>query len=226
MKWRDTVRTATEAVRTHRLRSALTTLGILIGIAAVILTVGLGDGAKAQVRDQIDQLGTNILVVSPGSSTSSSGVRGGFGSASTLTVQDAQALASPQVAPDIQSVAATSTSTAELLAGTSNWTTSLVGTTPSWQAVRSRQLESGRFLTDADQQQAAAVVVLGPDTATQLFGGRNPVGQTVAAGGTPLTVVGVLAPLSSSEQVSNNDMAIVPWSTYAERLVGGPNRDR
>ena len=87
MSWRDTFRTATEAVRTHRLRSALTMLGILIGITAVVLTVGLGQGAKAQVQDQINELGTNLLVISPGSTTdASSGTRGGFGSASTLTV--------------------------------------------------------------------------------------------------------------------------------------------
>src|SRR5207342_26984 len=91
--WRDTIRTATDAVRTHRLRSALTMLGILIGITAVILTVGLGRGAQADVQDQIDELGTNVLVVSPGSSTDSSGVRGGFGSTSTLTIDDADALA-------------------------------------------------------------------------------------------------------------------------------------
>ena len=94
--WRDTLRTATEAVRTHRLRSALTTLGILIGITAVVLTVGIGNGAKAKVQDQINELGTNILVVSPGSSTSTTGTRGGFGSASTLTQQDADALAAPR----------------------------------------------------------------------------------------------------------------------------------
>ena len=102
MNWRDTFRTATDAVRTHRLRSALTMLGILIGISAVVLTVGLGEGAKAQVRDSINALGTNLLVISPGSSTdTSTGVRGGFGSASTLTLQDAQALQSKAAAPDI-----------------------------------------------------------------------------------------------------------------------------
>src|SRR4029077_13048644 len=101
MNWRDTVRTAGEAVRTHRLRSALTMLGILIGISAVVLTVGLGEGAKAQVHDQINELGTNLLVISPGSSTSSSGSRGGFGSASTLTMQDATALRSKVSVPDV-----------------------------------------------------------------------------------------------------------------------------
>ena len=92
MNWLETARTSLAAVRSHRLRSLLTMLGILIGIAAVMLTVGLGEGAQKQVRDQINALGSNLLVVTPGSSTSSSGVRGGFGSASTLTTADATAL--------------------------------------------------------------------------------------------------------------------------------------
>ena len=118
VNWRDTFRTAGEAVRTHRLRSALTMLGILIGISAVVLTVGLGQGAKAEVQRQINALGTNLLVISPGSTTdASTGVRGGFGSASTLTRQDAAALASTDAAPDIQAVAGVSTTTPSLVAG-------------------------------------------------------------------------------------------------------------
>ncbi len=169
MSWRDTIRTATEAVRTHRLRSALTMLGILIGITAVVLTVGLGQGAQAKVRDQINELGTNLLVVSPGSSTSSSGARGGFGSASTLTVQDANALASKAAAPDILTVAPVSTTSASLVNGSTNWTTTLTGTTPSWKVVRSRGLSSGRFISAKDEKQTAGVVVLGSDTASELF---------------------------------------------------------
>jgi len=226
MRWRDTFRTATEAVRTHRLRSALTMLGILIGITAVILTVGLGQGAKAQVRDQINELGTNVLVVSPGSTTNaSSGVRGGFGSASTLTTQDAQALTDANVAPDVQAVAPVATTSAELTFGSTNWTTTLTGTLPSWQTVRSRKVTEGRFINQADETAVASVAVIGPDTATQLFGGRDPIGQTVTYNGTQLQVVGLLASLSSSEQASNNDLAIVPLSTYAQRLVGGTSRD-
>jgi putative ABC transport system permease protein len=223
--WRDTVRTATEAVRTHRLRSALTTLGILIGITAVILTVGLGNGAKAEVRDQIDELGTNLLVVSPGSSTDSSGVRGGFGTSSSLTITDAEALADPTVAPDVQAVAATATSSVSLTNGETNWTTTLTGTTPSWAEVRSREVTSGRFIDEDDVADAAAVVVLGPDTADELFPTGNPVGQHVTYDGAKLQVIGVLEELSSSEETSNNDLAIVPSSTYAERLIGGSSRD-
>jgi putative ABC transport system permease protein len=223
--WRDTLGTAFDAVRTHRLRSALTMLGILIGITAVILTVGLADGAKAEVRDQMNELGTNLLVISPGSTTDSSGVRGGFGSASTLTIQDADALASPEVAPDVQAVAATATTNISLTAGETNWTTTLTGTTESWQEVRSRDVTAGRFITDQDDSAAAAVIVLGPDTATELFGTTNAVGQTVTYNGSTLEVVGVLETLSSSEETSNNDVALVPFTTYSRRLVGGSARE-
>ena len=225
MSWRDTLRTATEAVRTQRLRSALTMLGILIGITAVVLTVGLGQGAKAKVQAQINELGTNLLVVSPGSSTSSSGTRGGFGSASTLTVQDAEALDAKSVAPDIQTVAPTSTTSASLVNGSKNWTTTLTGTWPSWSTVRSRSVSSGRFLSAADQRNSAAVVVLGSDTASELFSQADPVGQYVSYNGTRLEVIGVLKALSSSDNASSNDVALVPLSTYAQQLVGGSSRN-
>jgi putative ABC transport system permease protein len=223
--WRDTFGTGIEAVRTHRLRSALTMLGILIGIGAVVLTVGLGPGARADVRDQIDELGTNVLVVSPGSSTDSSGVRAGFGTASTLTIGDADALAGDEVAPDVAAVAATSSTSASLTVGETNWTTTLTGTTASWQTVRSRDVSRGRFISAEDEDQVAAVVVLGPETASELFSGRNPVGETVMLDGTSLEVIGVLEPLSSSDDPSNNDIAVVPFSTMSERLVGGTDRD-
>ena len=225
MNWRDTLRTAMDAVRSHRLRSALTMLGILIGITAVVLTVGIGEGARAAVQEDINALGTNLLVVSPGSSTSSTGVRGGFGSASTLTEQDAEALASADAAPDIEAVAPASTTSASLANGSTNWTTTLTGTTPSWAKVRSRDVSNGRFLRQSDVDDAKAVVVLGPDTASELFAGQDPVGQTVSYNGVTLEVVGVLEPLSSSEETTSNDLAIVPLSTYAQRLVGGTNRN-
>jgi len=187
----ESFRTALEAVQAHRLRSVLTMLGILIGIAAVILTVGLGQGAQAQVRDRIDKLGSNLLVVSPGSTTSSTGVRGGQGSSSTLTAADAVALRSPVVAPDVRGVAAISRSAQSLTAGTTNWTTGVVGTTPSWQQVRARTLSAGRFFDQAELDQARSVVVLGPDTETQLFQGRSAVGRSVTMNGSSFTVVGV-----------------------------------
>ncbi|MFN2607634.1 MAG: ABC transporter permease [Acidimicrobiales bacterium] len=224
MSWLETIRTGLEAVRTHRLRSVLTMLGILIGIAAVIVTVGLGEGAQAQVRSQIDALGTNLLIVSPGSSTSTSGIRGGFGSASTLTKADADALSSKVVAPDVAAVAPTTASSGTLVVGSTNWTTSIVGTTPSWLRVRARALAGGRFLTAADDNATAAVTVLGSSTASELFANRNPVGQSVTLNGIPLDVVGVLAPSGSTGSSNNDDTALVPYGTAAQRLLGGTAR--
>lgn len=221
MSWLETFRTGLDAVRSHRLRSLLTVLGILIGIGAVILTVGLGEGAQAQVRDEISALGSNLLVVSPGSTTSSSGVRGGAGSATTLTMADARALQSKAVAPDIAAVAPAISTTGSLESAGTNWTTSMVGTTPAWLSVRARTVTAGRFLTQADEDNAANVVVLGPDTASEL-GLRNPVGQTVTIGSSTYTVVGLLDSVGSSStsgSTSNqDDVAVMPASTAALRL--------
>ncbi|MGN6721970.1 MAG: ABC transporter permease, partial [Marmoricola sp.] len=189
MSWLETLRTGFDAIRAHRLRSALTMLGIVIGVSSVILTVGLGQGAQDKVTKEISALGSNLLVVSPGSSTSTSGIRGGFGSATTLTLRDANAIADKTVVPDVAAVAPATSSNVTLVAGTSNWSTSLVGTTPSWLEVRARSLQAGRFFTQAEVDSGAKVVVLGPDTASELFTG-NPLGQTVTVNGTALTVIG------------------------------------
>jgi putative ABC transport system permease protein len=211
VNWRDTVASGLAAIRAHRLRSALTMLGIVIGISSTILTVGLGLGAQEEVRRQIDALGSNLLIVSPGSSTSASGMRGGFGSASTLTVADAAALADDTAVPDVAEVAPVTTSQAALVAGAANWTSSLVGTTPSWLPVRNRELAAGRFLTATDVD----VVVLGPDTASELFGRRGAVGQQVTVAGRPMTVVGVLASTGGTE-TADDDLALVPLGTAKE----------
>jgi putative ABC transport system permease protein len=216
MNWRDTFASGLEAIRAHRLRSVLTMLGIVIGISSVIMTVGLGLGAQAAVAARIDALGSNLLIVSPGSSTSSSGQRGGFGSASTLTLSDSTAVADTSVAPDVKAVAPVVTSQASLVAGTTNWTASLVGTTTSWLPVRNRTLSSGRFFGEGETN----VVVLGPDTASELFGRRQAVGRTVSVAGRPMTVVGVLASTgASSSSASDDDMALMPLPV-ARSLTG------
>ncbi len=225
MSWWETVRTGVDAVRSHRLRSGLTMLGILIGIAAVILTVGLGEGAQQQVSSRINALGSNLLVVSPGSTTSSSGVRGGAGSASSLTTADAAALADRTDAPDIAQVAPVVQRSEALTAGSSNWTTTVVGTTPPWLSVRARTVAEGRFLTQEDEQSDAAVTVLAPDTASELFGARDPLGQTVTVASVPMQVVGVLTSEGASSGSTNqDDQAIVPESTASVRLFGGSTR--
>jgi len=225
MSWLETLRTGLFAVRANRLRSALTVLGIMIGIAAVVLTVGLGQGAQNQVKSQINSLGTNLLTVSPGSSTSSSGFRQGFGSASTLTQADAQALASASVAPDIKAVAPVKSSSEGLTdsVNSNTWTTTVNGTTEAWETVRNRSVTQGRFIDDQDVTDHAAVAVLGPTTASELFSGVDPVGQTVDIDGVPLTVVGVLNSVgdaSSTTGSNQDDQVIVPLSTATQRIFG------
>ncbi|GGL93082.1 multidrug ABC transporter substrate-binding protein [Nakamurella endophytica] len=220
----ETLRTGLDAIVSHRLRSGLTMLGILIGIAAVILTVGLGLGSQQQVGAQISSLGSNLLIVSPGSSTSG-GVRGGFGSASTLTAADAAALASPVAAPDIGAVAPVKSSSLSVTAGSSNWTTAVVGTSADWATVRSRTLAAGRFLSAADVADQAAVAVLGSETATELFGTTDVVGRTVTVNGVDLEVVGVLAPAGSDSSSNLDDQVLAPLPTVANRIVGGTNKE-
>jgi putative ABC transport system permease protein len=215
MTWAETLRTAWEAISTRRMRSALTVLGILIGIAAVMLTVGLGQGAQQQVASQIGKLGSNLLIVSPGSSTSLTGIRGGRGSATTLTTADAAMLADPSVAPDVRAVAPTSTTSVALTANGTNWTTSVVGTTPQWLQVRARSVASGRMFTQAELDSVQPEVVLGSTTAEELFGLRSPVGQTVTIGAQPFTVIGVLDTVGSTVGGDQDDQAIVPATTYA-----------
>ena len=223
MTWSDVFGNGWDAIRTHKLRSMLTSLGILIGIAAVVLTVGLGQGAQQKVAKQLAALGGNLLIVSPGSSTSG-GVRGGFGSASTLTMADATALTSKTAAPDVSGVAPVLQSSQELDNGSTNWTTTVVGTTSSWLPVRGRTLESGRFINASDQASAAAVTVLASDTASELFGPIDPVGQTVTINSVPYEVVGVLTSAGSDSTSNLDDQAIVPFSTASQRIVGGTNR--
>ena len=227
MSWFETLRTGLESVRTHRLRSSLTVLGIMIGIAAVILTVGLGQGAQNQVSSEITALGTNLLTVSPGSSTSSAGVQQGLGSATTLSQADAAALASKVVAPDIKAVAPVISSVASLsdTANGNTWTTTVNGSTPAWATVRGRSVTQGRFIDHQDVTDHTAVAVLGSDTAAELFGPLDPVGQTVQVNGVPLSVIGVLDTVGSSSSSSStgtdqDDEVIVPISTASERLFG------
>lgn len=220
MKFSQTLRVALEAVRLNRMRSALTILGIMIGIASVILTVGLGLGAQQQVKDQIASLGSNLLIVSPGSSTSSSGVRGGSGTATTLTRSDAAALTDDAVAPSISAVAPVASSSQSLIAGSTTWTSTVYAITPDWLSVRSRSLASGRFITPADLSASNKVVILGSDTAEELFSGQSPVGRTVTINGGSFTVIGVMdsSGSSSSSSTSDDDMVLMPWTTASAAI--------
>jgi putative ABC transport system permease protein len=220
--WADTFRTAYEAILARRMRSILTMLGILIGIAAVMLTVGLGQGAQEQVASAINALGSNLLVVTPGSTTSSTGFRGGQGSATTLTMGDAQLLADHSIAPDVAAVAPASTSNQSLAAGSQTWTSSVVGTTPSWLSVRARTVTDGRFFSDGDLASGNTVAVIGPTTASELFT-TDPIGQTVTINNAQFTVIGVLDSQGTSASTNLDDQVLVPMTAYAARISTSTN---
>jgi putative ABC transport system permease protein len=219
--WRETLRTSLDAVRAHRLRSTLTMLGIMIGIAAVTLTFGLGQGARNKVSNQINALGTNLLTITPGSATSSKGIRGGLGTGTTLTQSDALSLESKIVAPDIERVAPQVQSMSVITFGSTNWTAPVIGTTPSWASIRRRYASQGRFIEPTDLEREGAVAVLGPTVVKQLFHSEDPLGQTVKIDNLSTTVIGVLNSVSTpttSSTASQNDEVIVPLTTAAERV--------
>ena len=223
MEWTETVRTAVAALNARRMRSLLTMLGILIGIAAVMLTVGLGQGAQQQITSQISALGSNMIIVSPGQSTALGGFRGGGGAVSTLTTQDAAMLADPAIAPDIAAVAPVSTTSGSLQSSSTTWTSTVVGTVPAWQQVRAREVGSGRFFSAEELDGAQSVAVIGTTTAEELFANASPIGQTLSVNGQSFTVIGVLASAGSSLSANEDDTVVVPLTTFAARLSTSGN---
>jgi len=216
MSWIHTVQTGLLSLLGHRLRSVLTTLGILFGVAAVICTVGIGQASSQSVQARIASLGTNLLTVTPGSSVSG-GVFGGAGSADTLTMADARGLASRDNAPDIAAVAPVVQTRGTIVDGTSNWSTTVTGSTPSWLQTNARTIGSGEFLSNQDVSSAAQKVVLGATTASDLGAA---LGDTVTIHGIAFQVVGVLQPVGGQGFANQDDLAVIPITTAQDELTG------
>jgi putative ABC transport system permease protein len=202
----------------HRLRSILTTLGILFGVAAVICTVGIGTASADSVNSRIAALGTNLLTISPGSSTSTFGVRGGAGSANTLTMEDVSGLEDKSDAPDVAAVAPVVEGTATLVSTSTNWSTTVQGSTPGWLMTNARTVAQGVFLTQQQVNKHAQVVVLGATTASEL---GVTVGSQVTISGAPFDVIGILAASGSTGFVNSDDLAVVPITTAQDQITGG-----
>ena len=212
-----TIETGLRSLLGHRLRSVLTTLGILFGVAAVIATVGIGQASSDSVTARITSLGTNLLTISSGSNVSG-GVFGGGGSANTLTMDDVTGLQDRQSAPDIAAVAPVSQGRASLVSASSNWSTTLSGSTAGWLVTNTRTIGSGTFITDHDVATRAQVIVLGSTTAANLGVG---VGDIVMVKQIPFEVIGVLAASGSQGFGNQDDLGVVPISTAQDELFGG-----
>jgi putative ABC transport system permease protein len=217
----QTVLSGLSAVASRRMRSLLTSLGILIGVGAVIITVGIGLGTRTTIAGSISRLGTNLITVTPGSVTSG-GVSTGLGVATTLTMDDAAALQNPTVAPDVAAVApVVSRPAATMTAGAQNWTAGVTGTTGGWLTANARFIASGAFFTDSDVHSHAQVVVLGPTTALKLFPDGSALGGLVNILHMPFRVVGILVPRGAQGLFNPDDLAVVPVTTAQSMLIPG-----
>ena len=218
MKRSIIARMALVALLRNRSRSLLTMLGVVIGVAAVIVTVAIGTGARTSVQNQINALGSNMIIVLPGS-LNQGGVRTGSGGASTLTPADGMAIAA---LPHVSAVSPTVTLRSQVVSGGNNWQTTVTGVAPSYTFVRSWPLASGTFISQAETDSAAKVAVLGQTVINNLFpNGQNPLGQTVMIKNVPYVVIGTLAPKGQSGVGQDQDDTIViPYTSMLERLTG------
>lgn len=212
------VRIAFSALRINKMRSALTMLGIIIGVAAVIAMVAVGSGAQARIKEQIASIGSNVIIVLSGSITSS-GIRMGTGNAQTLTEEDARAivrecdaaaLAAPAVRGGVQ-----------IVYGSNNWGTQILGTTPDYLPIRDLGVQQGQPFTTSDVEGAVKVALLGKTVIDNLFYGEDPVGKVIRIKAVPFTVVGVLTPKGQSPTGQDqDDVVLVPISTAKKKVIG------
>jgi len=206
------------ALRINKLRSALTMLGIIIGVAAVIAMVAVGSGAEARIREQIASIGSNIIVVISGSITSS-GIRLGTGNAQTLSEEDAKAIARDTSA--VQAAAPVSRGGAQVVYGNNNWGTQIVGTTPDFLVIRDLGIAAGQPFTTSDVDAAAKVALLGKTVADNLFNGEDPVGKVIRIKKVPFTVMGTLVPKGQSPTGQDqDDIILLPITTAKKKIIG------
>jgi putative ABC transport system permease protein len=213
----ELLRLALSRLRTSRMRSALTMLGVVIGVAAVVALVGVGQGTTSDITRRLSALGTNLLTVNPGAARTGNTV-GAAGSRTNLTTADAAALAA---LPSIAGVAPEVTTQALVVAGTTNTTTSIVGTTPDYVRVRAFEIAQGSFLPDVSVEQRLRVAVLGATTATDLGLNASAVGSPITIGGLSFQVVGILQPKGGAGFQNPDDQVIVPISVVQKYFVGG-----
>jgi putative ABC transport system permease protein len=218
MRILQTIPSALSALRANKGRSVLTTLGIIIGVAAVIAIVALGQGASASVSSQLQGLGTNLLTITPGS-TQTGGARTGAGSATTLKAADADAIS--QKISGLTGTSPVVSGSAQLIAGSQNWSTRISAVSPDYLTINDWKLASGAPFTAQDNVDSRNVAVIGQTVATNLFPkGESPIGQLIRIRNVPFTVVGVLATKGSSGFGDQDDTVMIPFQTGQVRLFG------
>jgi putative ABC transport system permease protein len=218
----DLVGAAMRALRANPMRSALTALGVIIGVASVVAMVALGSGAQARVEANIQSLGSNLLIVVPGAQRGAGGVRGAAGGWDSLTLGDAVAI--ERDVANIAAVAPVQNAGGQMIANGLNWNTRVLGVTPHYFIARDLAVENGRPIEDADVSQARRVILLGPTVAQNLFPNMDPVGQTLRLNGGAYEVIGVLESKGQSGFQDQDDIALAPLTTVKRRIAGRRGR--
>jgi putative ABC transport system permease protein len=217
MDFLNIIRVAFRALQRNKMRAALTMLGIIIGVSAVVAMVSIGQGAQAAVQAQIDSIGTNLLFVSAGAQNVG-GVRSGT---NTLTVEDLEAIR--REVPSVSMVTPTVNARGQLVSGNMNWNTSIQGVSEQYPEVRKWTVQSGEFFSDSDVRTAARVVVVGQTIADNLFPGADAVGQTIRVQNLPFRVIGVMAKKGQDQQGRDqDDVAFTPYTTVQKKILGSP----
>lgn len=214
----STLKISFRALKVNKMRSALTVLGIIIGVGSVIAMLAIGNGASRRISEQISSMGSNLLIILPGSTTAG-GVRMGAGTQPTLTMGDADAIL--KECPAVANVAPVLSGVAQVVYGHQNWSTGIVGTTPSMLTIRDWPLAAGRLFTEQDVRSATKVCLLGQTVVDNLFGDTNPVGQVIRIKNAPFSVIGVLALKGQSPRGQDQDDTIyIPITTAQKKLFG------
>jgi putative ABC transport system permease protein len=220
--WWVMLREALLALKANRLRSFLTMLGMIIGVGSVVAMLAIGQGVQEKVNESIRSMGANLFIVTPGS-TSANGVRSGFGSAVSLTADDATALVS---ARHVRAAAPVVQSSAQVIFGTNNWNTSIIGSNDDYFLVRDWPISQGYSFAEPEIRSAAQVAVIGKRVATELFGSVDPIGQTIRIRNLPFEVIGLLSSKGQSLDGRDQDDSIVmPVTTVQRKLTGNRFRD-
>ncbi len=219
MQVKNILKVAIRSIMKSRMRSLLTALGIIIGVAAVVVMVAIGDGAQKQVEDQIASLGSNLIVITPGASLSG-GVNRGMGTFNRFTFDDVDRI--KEEASLISGVTPIVRSGGQIIGGVGNWFTQVQGVSPDYLEIRSWKLKSGEFFTERDVLARSKVCILGSEVANNLFPDDDPIGQQVRIRNVPFRIIGVLTEKGqTSVGTSNDDIILAPSRTVHERLSGG-----
>jgi putative ABC transport system permease protein len=216
------IRVAFRALQRNKMRAALTMLGIIIGVSAVVAMVSIGQGAQSAVQAQIESIGTNLLFVSAGAQNVG-GVRSGTGDSgtNTLTVEDLEAI--KREVPSVSMVTPTVNSRGQLVSGNMNWNTSIQGVSEQFPDVRKWTVQTGEFFSESDVRTAARVLVIGQTIADNLFTGADPIGQTIRVQNLPFRVIGVMTRKGQDQQGRDqDDIAFTPYTTVQKKILGSP----